>query len=284
MRLQNDILDVTCPVEWGHPLNRGLVEEWSAVPKAAGWRGGPFRSMLRGAKFTHDGTLTGCTWGRSPDGLAAINVPSGSNYISTTFQIQTYAPADGSIIWWYNPSYSPTDGVVHEQWGQRQTSNGTPEISCQKYLDNNVYCGWNSAGHDNRIIFAASSSNWTQNIFQFFALTWVSGGTSTLYRCVKGKLGTVLGTASATTVTSPALNLVIGAADTASTTDADGYMRNFMVYNRCLSSNDVAALFEEDIAGNPNRWRWIKSKAYVFFSAAAPPARQQQLTLIGCGA
>ncbi len=60
---RSKLLDVRCPIDWQHPLNRGLVSEW-AVPPLSGWRGGnTLRDLVRGAKPANDGTLNGgVTW------------------------------------------------------------------------------------------------------------------------------------------------------------------------------------------------------------------------------
>jgi hypothetical protein len=52
------LVDVTCPVEWGHSLNRGLLTRLMVLPNP-GWRGGAaFRDLVRGGKKPNDGTLT----------------------------------------------------------------------------------------------------------------------------------------------------------------------------------------------------------------------------------
>src|SRR6516165_9159941 len=55
------LLDCRSPVEWSHPLNRGLVAEWAIAP-LTGWnKSNVLRDLVRGGKAFNDGTLTGTT-------------------------------------------------------------------------------------------------------------------------------------------------------------------------------------------------------------------------------
>src|SRR6185437_5647427 len=48
------LLDARCPIEWSHPLNRGLEANW-AVPPLSGWRGAlVLRDLVRGGKAPND--------------------------------------------------------------------------------------------------------------------------------------------------------------------------------------------------------------------------------------
>lgn len=47
------------PVDWSHPLSRGLVGFWLGIPNS-GWHGGvTFRDLVRGARKSNDGRITG---------------------------------------------------------------------------------------------------------------------------------------------------------------------------------------------------------------------------------
>jgi hypothetical protein len=70
-------IDTACPVDWAHPLNRGLVADWTILP-IPGWRGGlTLRDLVRGGRRPNDGTLTaGPTWGGAkgrPGGFGSLN-------------------------------------------------------------------------------------------------------------------------------------------------------------------------------------------------------------------
>jgi hypothetical protein len=58
------LLDPSCPIEWAHPLNRGLVSDWTIGPNS-GWRGGAtLRDLTRGGRKSNDAPLTnGPAWG-----------------------------------------------------------------------------------------------------------------------------------------------------------------------------------------------------------------------------
>lgn len=66
-------IDLTRPVNWDHPLNRGLVAWWLPLPGRLG------NTLYDIAGRTH-GTLTnGPTWAAGPNGFAAVNTSGGSH-------------------------------------------------------------------------------------------------------------------------------------------------------------------------------------------------------------
>lgn len=60
IEIPGSFVDPACPVDWDHPLNRGLVGFWKIVPNS-GWR---IRNLVRPA---NGGTIVGGTW-KGPSG------------------------------------------------------------------------------------------------------------------------------------------------------------------------------------------------------------------------
>ena len=159
------------------------------------------------------------------------------DYVDTNFQIQS-AGSNGTISWWMNPDLAFNDGTTHIFWSQL-TNDLAPEISAQKFSDNNFYIGFNAGGNDDRIVIAASSSNYPQNEWSHYILTWVEGGDSILYMN-----GINIGdNGGATTLQSPSNTLEIARMSIDSPAFFDGTIDEFIIFNRTLSAIEVNATY-----------------------------------------
>jgi hypothetical protein len=92
-------IDVTCPVEWSHPLNQAVVDWWGS-PSSPGWSGGrTLRDLVRGGKKPNDGVINGgaiCRPG-GPTGLGYITLDGTDDYISVAGPIRSYASGSASL-------------------------------------------------------------------------------------------------------------------------------------------------------------------------------------------
>lgn len=90
-------LDPACPVDWSHPLARGLVGWWMVGPNP-GWRGGAtLRDLVRGGKKANDGTLTnGTSWRGSdrPGGRGHLQFDGVDDYVALASN-----PFDAASAW-----------------------------------------------------------------------------------------------------------------------------------------------------------------------------------------
>jgi hypothetical protein len=110
------------------------------------------------------------------------------------------------------------------------------------YTDNNLYFGMDVGG-GGRVSFAATSTNWPQGVWAFYACTWVNGGSTIAY--VNGaQAGSNTGTSQGTSSTLRfryGYSLGIGVAT--STLDM------IRIYNRALSAAEILWLYAEPYAG-----------------------------------
>lgn len=77
-------VDNACPINWSHPVNRGLIHWWAGVPNA-GWTGGSkFRDLVRGQHNALDGTLTNSpTWqGGKGVGFKALDFANSNQWVN----------------------------------------------------------------------------------------------------------------------------------------------------------------------------------------------------------
>ncbi len=93
---------------------------------------------------------------------------------------------DGSVSWWAYNTRAHNSGADDSHL----SSGSVGEFyGLLHYTDNNLYAGWKGISGDDRVILAASAGNWPQTTWTHYCLTWVNGGTTTLY-CNASSIGT----------------------------------------------------------------------------------------------
>lgn len=115
---------------------------------------------------------------------------------------------------------------------------GTAVLDFIIFTDGNWFTGWycSGCGGDDRVITSASSiatSRWYHA-----ALTWTSGGATTLY--IDGTSIGSVGTTDATWDTSAATNNYIGAIY--GTPRFNGVIDDFRIYNRVITTSELSSL------------------------------------------
>ena len=113
-------------------------------------------------------------------GGASTDFNGSTSDVNVGFEIETVISGSGSVSWWADADQA-FNGSTTEVWWGGITNNGQPEFSCQKFSDNNIYCGYAASGNDDRVTLAASAVNFPQNVWANYTLTWTNTGTTTLY-------------------------------------------------------------------------------------------------------
>lgn len=214
-----------------HPLARGLVGAWllneGGGNKICNFSGNQGTGAFYGDTKWAAGKFGSCL---SFDGSDYVLFPS----------IVNLSYASGTITWWMYSNLSYDDSSIHAWWGQ--LNNGSaPEFTAQKFLNNNIYVGFSSSGHEDRVIIPASSSNYPQKTWGFYTFTWVNGGLSSLYRN-----GVLLGSNGGNT-TAVNINQAfrLGGADFNPDQFFNGLIDDVMIFNRALTASEVAWLYRE---------------------------------------
>jgi hypothetical protein len=160
-------------------------------------------------------------------GAASTDFNGTTSDVSVGFEIETVISGAGSVFWWADADQA-YNGSTTEVWWGGVTNDGAPEFSCQRFSDNNIYCGYNASGNDDRVTLAASATNFPQNTWAHYALTWTNTGTTTLY-----VNGVSVGTKGSTTEQTTNKNFRFGEQTFSATQNWDGQM----AYTRILSIN-----------------------------------------------
>jgi hypothetical protein len=173
----------------------------------------------------------------------AISFNGSSQYITTTLNNLNFT--SGTVTWWQKPSTAYNAATTRPMWGQLTSGNADPEFSCQVFSDNNWYVGWAASGNDARVVLAASSGNYVQSAWHWYAFTWSSLGSGLLMDGVQ--IGT---NSTAPSVSNIAHSFGIGWMG-GFTSYFPGAIDDFRVWNAVKSTAALAYTYNRNLAGLP---------------------------------
>jgi hypothetical protein len=266
MKRLDALLDCRLPIDWSHPLNRGLIGEWTAPP-LAGWQGGlKLRDLVRSGKVAHEGTLTnGPLWqgarGRS-GGYGSLSLTAANNQYVTLGATGLGGGSVGTVTAWLNLPANPSgQGVfcvgaaasnslinmyVNDVFGNGSNRLAISDFTNDVSTDTSVILTTNRWHH---VAITSNGSAWTAYINGISVpLTFVTGGSN---------VGTWFGAIASPTT-------VFGASYRFGSVGGylGGSLDGIQVFNRCLSASEMASLYAETRLGNPERWRWLRTRYY----------------------
>lgn len=138
-------------------------------------------SVADSGEYGNNATNNGATATTGQIDGGANFVKASSQTINTPFVDMSFGGVNnGTISWWSNTTGTFNDGVEANMWGQLHSAS-VPGLTCEKFSDNNIYCGWSGMSLDRRVVVAASSSNYPQNTWIKYDFTWTGGGSAFLY-------------------------------------------------------------------------------------------------------
>lgn len=249
-----DNIDWMCPVNWQHPLNRGLVGWWLAVQNQGGWKSNRWLDLTDPVSG-HHGTLTNMD--PATDWRTDSNaVHSSLDFITDDFVNiggvwdEVIVPANAfSCVAYVNARSTAADGTV---WGINDSSG---------HLLFNDTGTWRS--------FTAGAPSTSSAAGGVVVDTWqvigesVGGSSATVY--VGGsQLATASGAVSLTTESS---DTVIGSGNNSSARPFNGRIASVMIWKRSLSAGEHSFVNSEVLSGFPNLLNRAPRR-YYFVSAA----------------
>ena len=169
----------------------------------------------------------------------------GSTYALTPLSTGIYVNS-GTISWWVYNTAAYNSGTERPFWGAN-SSGATPQFAAEVYSDNKYYFGWNNSTYgDQRISFAASTSNYFQNKWTHYVLSWdTTVGKTFLF--INGALvssAALSGTVAPTSA--PSLAKITTAL---SNTTLAGSLDDWRAYNRAISPGEVQLLYQAGLSG-----------------------------------
>jgi hypothetical protein len=262
-------LNLGSPVNASHPLNRGLVGWWLALPNR--YRGSRWFDLCN----RNPGTLTNMDpatdWvpGAGPGGWGALDFDGGNDLVNlgSAASLDNVRPVSWSL--WVNPRTKANNDVLIAKGnfaggvrGYELRFSGVSGVSIQFIVD--------GSGGDPQATWSSSGipvDTWTHLVFTWDGTNAASTGMS-LY--VNGALLTASSTTDGGNVQSDAaLDMILGNNNGAASA-LDGRMDDARMWNRVLSASEATFVYRDSLAGYGATLNWIRP-AYLF-EAAAPPA------------
>lgn len=230
-------------VNWASPLNRGLKFWGLVLPNRLGGGGLTYRNWAG----TSHGTLTnGPTWSglSHPGGWGSVFFDSNNDLVNTGTRF-TYENITVSA--WLR--LSGTTDIAQIAWGQGAATL-LERIGVMWSGDTNLCWVWDRSGAQTRFSWASPDTEWHH------VVAIGEGTTRTMFLD-----GVALSTTSSSGSVNPGTsdtNFFIGGRSSASNSWG-GNIDDFRIYNRLLSSSEVAAIYQESLAGHPNTLNYVQT-------------------------
>lgn len=262
------------PVNWSHPLNRGLVSWYLAMP---GWNYG---STWRDLCGRNHGTLTNMD--PATDWVSAVGRPGG--FGSLDFDATNDYVHCGTTL----PFMST---LTVSAWIKYNSGNDTHGYPVEHVVDSNncwmihIVAGGATANLAFKIKVAASETRnavavgATLNTWEHWICTAVSGGSLAIYK--NGQPQT-LGVDGNTSFTSTA-RFDLGGGSHSTNTQFGGQLDDVRIYSRAISFTESWALYNDSRQGYPGTLNRIDHKSQRFVSGGTPAATVKQLAMLGVG-
>jgi len=228
-----------------HPeLLEGCVASWSPHLGPSG------SSLFDWSGRKRHGELTGFTLSSAwvvAEKQHSLSFAGGSEYVDCgeTFDSFLGTADRGMYSWWVRPA-----STSNMSWFGRGSNDfgGGPQFVGLLY-NGSLYAGWwdNGIGEP-RVVVAIGSTTVVAGEWQHYAVTWVVGGTTTLYRN-----GLVIGTQSSCPSLAPVRSHAIGYPIFGGAPTFSGQMGEHRYYNRVLTPNQIASLAQRP--GIAYEWR-----------------------------
>ena len=259
------------PINRGHPLNRGLIPDWTVVP----WfKSGPRLIDLSG--FRTHGTLmnAGTTW----SGVSAISgwgsiAYDGAVGTGINIPLASYFPRTAGTF--LARVYPTTTSAVRQIFMWR--IDGSNELGIVDFNGNfglNLGCQYN-AGGTNKNVAAASLS---QNVWHDVGFTWDAGTASVLRMYVDGAEVGTAATGLGTMSSSDPAYYKIGSSNN-SGEEWSGNIADAHIWDRALSAAEILEFRAELRRGNPSRFNWISTRMYFGVTAGGGGNRRRRVLL-----
>lgn len=287
-------LNASNPINFGHPLNHGLVNEYAVLPQCAGisgWGMNKWRDLNLLTNGKNNGTLTnfanpftqtsGWIAQRRPGGFGSLAFDGTNDYALFTDATYLNGVTALTVALWVKPLSTGT----YELWDRWCTGSNGVFFFKSRYDTSLGFRGFVSSTGANQDGGTFASTIVTAGTWNHAC--WTYDGTTLRFY--------LNGVASATTFSGIVSGALTGGASiTAFGTNSNGAGASNQLNgaadmvsvwkNRALTAAEVYLLYNETRKGNPNRWNWRNRTSLFVGSQAAAASTQQQLMLLGCGA
>ncbi len=236
------------PINWRHPLNRGLVGWWLNQPSFQG--GGVFRDLTG----RHDGTLTDMSpatdWvrGGHPGGWGALDFDGTLDNISVPHHADLNPSKITLMFWATTRSFAGYGNYIEKNFNNGYRIRIEPAGNLRLL----------NQGGTNGL---TTSGAMTLNKWQFVAFTGDASGFNAYIDSVFDSSG---GSAFLQVANANPLHIGAGILGGNAPEYLDGQLDDVRIYNRALSSNEIAEYYQlsrQGYGGILNRWHLSQNMA-----------------------
>jgi hypothetical protein len=252
-------------VNWSHPLNRGLVAWWLALPGSP--RGRQFRSLTG----KHHATLAGPTWGSSagrPGGYGGLTFDGTNDAATTPISADLAMTVDHTLMCWVRAvTFGVTDILI--------SSNETPGANNLQY---NLFfsTGGTLCTYMTNLV-SSSLGAVTAGRWAHCAVTYVHATTtSTIY--VNGRAD---GTSTLVSKPSAITYYVSLGSENAGSQQADATVDDLRISRRAFSADEMWAFYTLSRTGYRGLLQRVATTGRRPPAAAAATTRVQRLMMLG---
>lgn len=248
-------INLANPVNWQHPLNRGLVAWYIALPGQG--RSTQWLDIAGGVNAT---LTNGPTWQGRASGWGALSCDGTDDYATIPAGSIFGKKLTGAVVTfacWFNPTGSLTAYQALFDCGS--TSLRSLGIFLGPSASTLYIAIGNSAGNNHFLTNPIANNTW-----QHFVVTCDGSSiTSYLNGVSNGTGGTVTGSFDAS------YEARIGGNPSGGGAAYQGYIDDVSIYNRVLSANDVYRLYAQSITGYQGMINRLKGR-FISSVPAAP--------------
>ena len=255
MILRSPAVNLITPVNWQHPLNRGLVAWWLVMPgNNAGSK------LVDITKYGNDGTLTNMNTATAWKGAnrlgsyGALDFDGSNDYVNLGSDVETNISQFSLSAWvrWTRGGTQAPEEVVVSRWADSEAN--------KMYL-----WRWDSATSSMEFFTNTSGDDvLTSSDVDLSDLDWhlinATFDGSTMRQYIDGVVST--STTATTGATNSNATVVTAGLDTRdATTELDGFLgliSDIRIYNCALSESEILHLYQDSLLGYPHTLNYIR--------------------------
>ncbi len=250
------------PINWGHPLNCGLLLRWKIAPW---YTSGP--RLIDLANQNHGILTGGPTWAgdaircdANGEGVE-ITAPASLKTVPVTISIWIKSigtPTNSSNIWTLTTNNTDSD----------------PYTSYGLGVGNSGEVAWNG-NQEAGAFFRASTAVALASLTDWTLLVGVqnAAGNVEIYRSGVDGMSSIYSDATGRNLPSYTATSLLAAGNyTGISRNSNILVDDGCVWNRALSAAEIALLYDDQRRGSPQTLNWISSKPWNFAASAAVAA------------
>lgn len=283
------LINTTSPINWNHPLNRGLVRKWVCLPQRTG--GNTWRELTRRSNASINGATARSPRSR-PGGWGSYEFDGTNDGAQTgTIDLSSVSTLTISMWLWWN-SYGSADDIALETSANYNSNDGAIIIDPDWSASANFATGLRTgAGTFNIYTFPRpTAARWNHYVFCYDRGGGAQQVTAVYVNGVSQTLTSAFTSSTSGNFGNHQWNFM--ARNNGSAIQGDGVLDDVSIHSRVLSASEALQLYRESRAGYPTLLRWLPGMPFfgegdapgdtpTFFATEINRKRKRMATYLG---